>query len=184
MLSEIPLRSPTKLQIVVTTLRRLEHSDVEAHCAGEDEQTIRWHTGGRGTLEATKAHFDWLARNARAGTGKQGFGVWVDDRLAGYVDANPDDDDGLLPSDVNISYSVHPWARGRGVAVEAVTLICAFIRDRDLGQRAAIKVEPENTASVRVARRAGFGYSNDFVSGTDTHADGTAVTFSLYVLNL
>ncbi|MDQ6657934.1 MAG: GNAT family N-acetyltransferase [Actinomycetota bacterium] len=169
---------------MIAALRPLEHSDVDAHCAGEDEQTIRWHTGGRGTVETTKAHFDWLAENARVGTGKRGFGVWVDDRLAGYVDANPDDDDGLLPSDVNISYSVHPWARGNGVAGEAVALICEFIRGQALGQRAAIKVEPENTASVRVAQKAGFSYSNDFVSGTDTHPDGTAVTFSLYVLAL
>lgn len=95
-----------------------------------------------------------------------------------------DDDDGLQPSDVNISYSVHPWARGNGVAGEAVALICEFIRDRGLGHRAAIKVEPENTASVRVAQKAGFVYSNDFVSGTDTHPDGTAVIFNLYVLDL
>lgn len=166
------------------TLRRLVDADVEAHCAGEDEQIIRWHTGGRGTPERTAAHFDWLATNARSECGKQGFGVWVDDRLAGYVDADPDDDDGLLVGDVNISYSVHPWARGQGVAVEAVALICEFIRERKLGQRAAIKVEPENTASVRVAQKAGFAHANDFTSGRDKHLDGTATTFSLYVLDL
>lgn len=169
---------------MVTTLRQLEHADADAHCAGEDQQTIRWHTGGRGTVEGTKAHFDRLADNARAGTGKRGFGVWVDERLAGYVDTDPDNADGLLPSDVNISYSVHPWARGNGVAVEAVSLICEFIRGQTLGRRAVIRVEPENTASVRVAQKAGFTYSNDFSCGTDTHPAGTAVTFSLYVLDL
>lgn len=169
---------------MATTLRPLERSHAEAHCAGEDEQTIRWLTGGRGTLERTLEYFDWLAANAAGSTGKRGFGVWVDERLAGYVDADPDNDDGLEPDDVNISYAVHPWARGRGIAVDAVGLICEFIRLHDLGRRVAIRVEPANTASVRVAQKAGFTYRHDFVSGTDVHPDGTAATLSLYVLDL
>lgn len=45
--------------------------------------------------------------------------VWLDGRLAGYVDCDPEVRDGLAAGDVNVSYAVHPWARGRGVAVEA-----------------------------------------------------------------
>src|SRR5580704_2597989 len=74
--------------------------------------------------------------------------------------------------------------RGRGVAVEAVRLICALIGTNQIGRRAAIRVEPENKASVRVARKCGFSYVRDFVSTTDTHHDGTSVTFSLYLLQL
>jgi hypothetical protein len=50
--------------------------------------------------------------------------------------SDPDNDDGLEPEDVNISYAVHPWA-------------------------------------VR-----------DFPSTTDTRADGSPATLSLYVLDL
>ena len=165
-------------------LRPLIRADAAEHCAGEDEQTVRWLTGGYGTVEGTAAYFDWLARNQEAGQGKRGFGVWLDGRLAGYVDCDPDNRDGLEAGDVNVSYAVHPWARGRGVAVEAVRLICAFVEVNHIGMRAAIRVDPENKASVRVAHKSGFTYVRDFASTTDTHDDGTPVTLSLYLLNL
>lgn len=85
---------------------------------------------------------------------------------------------------MNVSYAVHRWARGRGVAVEAVRLICAFVRANHIGTRAAIRVDPENNASVRVAYKSAFTYARDFVSSTDTHDDGTPVTLSLYFLGL
>jgi RimJ/RimL family protein N-acetyltransferase len=150
------------------TLRALTHQDVEAHNAGEDEHTVRWLTGGYGTVQSTIAHFDRLTENARAGCGKRGFGVCLDGRLAGYVDCDPDAGDGIEPGDVNISYAVHPWARGRGVAGEAVRLICEYIRKHQIGTRAAIRVDPDNHASVRVAEKSGFTYVHDFTSGTDT----------------
>jgi len=74
--------------------------------------------------------------------------------------------------------------RPQGVAVEAVRLICDVIRTNQIGTRAAIRVEPENSASVRVAEKSGFRYVRDFPSTTDTHADGTSTTLSLYLLDL
>jgi RimJ/RimL family protein N-acetyltransferase len=165
-------------------LRPLTHADAAAHCAGEDEQTVRWLTGGYGTVDGTCEHFDVLARNAASARGKRGFGVWLDGRLAGYVDCDPDNTDGLRSGDVNLSYAVHPWARGRGVAVEAVRLMCAFVRANHIGTRAAIRVEPENAASVRVAQKCGFTYVHDFVSTANTHDDGNPTTMSLYVFDL
>lgn len=165
-------------------LRALRASDAEAHCAGEDELTVRWLTGGYGDLEGTLAHFEQLRRNAEAGHGKRGFGVWVEGRLGGYVDLDPDNDDGLEPEDVNISYAVHPWARGRGVATEAVGLLCDVLREQRIGSRAAIRAELGNAASIRVAQKAGFTHARDFVSATDTHPDGTPTTFSLFLLGL
>ena len=165
-------------------LRPLGRVDATAHCAGEDELTVRWLTGGYGTVEGTSSYFEWLAENAEAGRGKRGFGVWRAGQLAGYVDCDPDNGDGLEPGDVNLSYAVHPWARGQGVAVEAVRLICEFVRANHIGTRAAIKVEPENQASVRVAEKCAFVYVRDFASTTDTHDDGTPVTLRLYVLDL
>jgi RimJ/RimL family protein N-acetyltransferase len=166
------------------TLRALTHGDVEAHNAGEDDQTVRWLSGAYGTVETTTGWFDQLAGNARSGRGVQGFGVLLDGRLAGYVDCNPDVRDGLEPGDVNISYAVHPWARGRGIAVEAVRLMSEHIRDHKIGTRAAIRVEPENHASVRVAEKSGFSYVRDFISTTDRHPDGTPAAMRLYVHDL
>ena len=53
-------------------LRPLTLADAAAHCAGEDEETVRWLTGGYGTVEGTAAYFDWLAGNAAAGQGNKG----------------------------------------------------------------------------------------------------------------
>lgn len=165
-------------------LRPLTAADAEAHCAGEDELTVRWLTGGYGDVEGTIQYFEWLAANAAAGAGKRGFGIWKSGRLAGYVDFTPDLDDGLEPDDVALSYCVHPWARGQGLAVDAVRLICDVLRADRIGTRAAIRVEPENLASVRVAQKSGFTYVRDFPSNRDTHPDGTPTTFSLYLLQL
>jgi RimJ/RimL family protein N-acetyltransferase len=169
---------------VIIELRPLTRADAAGHCAGEDEQTVRWLAHGYGTVKGTAAYFDWLADSAAAGQGKRGFGVWLNGRLAGYVDCDPDHGGGLEPGDVNVSYAVHPWARRRGVAVEAVRLICAFARTNQIGTRAAIRVDPENEASVRVARKCGLTYVRDFYSATDTRDDGTPVTLSLYLVDL
>ena len=163
------------------TLRALTHLDVEAHIAGEDEHTVRWLSGGPATVESTAAYFDRLAGNARSKRGKQGFGVCLDGRLAGYVDGDPDVEDGLEVGDVNISYAVHPWARGRGVAGQAVRLMCEFIRDHRIGTRAAIRVDTGNHASLRVAEKCGFDHVHDFTSGTDRRPDGSPVIMRLYV---
>lgn len=100
------------------------------------------------------------------------------------VDFDPDNTDGLEPGDVNIAYAVHSWARGSGVASEAVLALCEHLRSQGIGRRAAIRVEPENIASVRVAEKCGFRHIRRFPSSTDTHSDGTPVLLSLYVLEL
>ncbi|WP_143235249.1 GNAT family N-acetyltransferase [Paractinoplanes atraurantiacus] len=47
-----------------------------------------------------------------------------------------------------MSYAVHPWARGRGVAGEAVRLILEHIRENRIGRRAAIRVDPGDAAAL------------------------------------
>ena len=166
------------------TLRPLTAADVDAHNAGEDDQTVRWLIGVHSTIESTAGWFDQLAHNARSGSGARGFGVCLDGRLAGYAEGNPDVRDGLEPGDVNISYAVHPWARRQGVAVEAVRLMCDYLREHKVGARAAIRVEPENRASVGVAEKCGFTHARDFISQTDKHPDGTPATMRLYLHDL
>lgn len=159
-------------------------ADAEAHCAGEDELTVRWLTGGYGDVEGTIEYFERLYGGIEAGKRKRPFGVWLDGQLCGYIDYDPDTDDGIEPDDVNLSYAVHPWARGRGVAVEAVGLVCEVLREGKIGRRAALRIEPENARSIRVAEKAGFSYVRDVISATDTNPDGSPRTMSLYVLDL
>ena len=170
---------------MIIELRPLTHEDAEAHCAGEDAETVRWLTGGYGTIDGTCAYFDVLAENAAAGRGKRGYGVWWDGRLAGYVDYDPSGElDGLEPGDVNLSYTVHPWARGSGVASAAVVEVCQRLREEGTGRRAAIRAEPENSASVRVAEKCGFQYLRRVASSEDTHDDGSPIIMDVYVLDL
>ena len=57
-----------------------------------------------------------------------------------------------------ISYAVAPDARGFGVAAEAVdALAIALILEHGF-QRIELRVAPGNTASRRVAEKAGFSY--------------------------
>lgn len=90
------------------------------------------------------------------------------------------DPPGLACSVCNLRW----FAGGRCIAVDAVRLVCAVLRERGIGERAAMRVDPMNLRSVRVAEKAGFTFVRDFVSGTDTHADGSPTTLSLYVLDL
>ena len=174
---------PTVLQVTVE-IAPFSSADAAAHCAGEDDLTVRWLTGGYGDVDGTIEYFEWLASEAECGAGKRPFGVWMQGRLCGYIDYDSDNNDGIELDDVSLSYSVHPWARGQGVAVDAVRLICDVLREQQIGRRAAIRVEPENARSVRVAEKSGFTYVRNFASTTDKHADGSPVTLSLYLLDL
>lgn len=108
-------------------LKALTPADIVAHNLGEDAETVRWLTGEYGTEESTRQHFERLANNASSGLGARGFGVWAEERLAGYIECDPDLADLPAKGDVNVSYSIHPWARRRGIATAAVEIICEFM---------------------------------------------------------
>jgi [ribosomal protein S5]-alanine N-acetyltransferase len=78
-----------------------------------------------------------------------------DDRLVGCLWAKRTDWVALV---TEISYAVAPEARGFGVAAEAVdALAVALILEHGF-QRVELRVAPGNTASRRVAEKAGFTY--------------------------
>lgn len=156
-------------------LRPLTNEDVEAHIAGEDYEVIRWLSEVPSTDESTRRHFAVLAENASAGDGKRGFGIWVDGRLAGYIDFDPDAKDVPAAGDINIAYAVHPWARRQGVATSAVRLMCNHLADENAGTRAIIRTDARNTASQTVAVRSGFRRIADAAS---------VAGYVLYALNL
>jgi RimJ/RimL family protein N-acetyltransferase len=78
-----------------------------------------------------------------------------DDRLVGCLWTKRTDWGGRV---TEISYAVAPHARGFGLAAEAVdALAIALILEHGF-QRVELRVAPGNTASRRVAEKAGFTY--------------------------
>lgn len=159
-------------------LRPIRESDAEAYQAGEDDEIVRWLSGGRAPLAGIRSYFAGLAANAATGRGKRAFGIWVDGRLAGYLEVDPDVRDGLAEGDVNVAYAVLPWARGRGVARDAVRATAARVTAD--GGRAALRIDTENEASLRVAAAAGFTAVGEIVSATDRRPDGSPALLRIY----
>lgn len=55
-----------------------------------------------------------------------------------------------------IGYWVAPWARGEGLAIEAVTAIGRWLLLDQQFERLVLRAAPRNVASQRVAQKAGF----------------------------
>ncbi|MER7502617.1 GNAT family N-acetyltransferase [Nonomuraea pusilla] len=91
-----------------------------------------------------------LAR-AKWDDGGAEFAVTEDGRYAGSVGVRPPDRWGVT----EIGYLVAPWARGRGVATTAVRAVTEWLIDQGV-RRVELQAEVENTASLRVACKAGF----------------------------
>jgi len=62
-----------------------------------------------------------------------------------------------------IGYTLAPWARGRGLATEAVTAIVELLFDEGV-HRVCAGVDPENVASAKVLQRLGFRHEGRFIS--------------------
>ncbi|WP_180345625.1 GNAT family N-acetyltransferase [Brevibacterium sediminis] len=165
-------------------LKALTPADIVAHNLGEDAETVRWLTGEYGTEESTRQHFERLANNASSGLGARGFGIWADERLAGYIECDPDLADLPAKGDVNVSYSIHPWARRRGIATAAVEIICEIIVAEEIGSRAIARIEEGNTASIGVVSRLGFEFMGTYRSTIDQHLDGKPMVYQVYSLDL
>ncbi|MGJ9426686.1 GNAT family N-acetyltransferase [Nesterenkonia halotolerans] len=162
-------------------LRPLLIEDAASIVAAEDDETVRWFSGGRSTVEGTRAYIGRLCEDAAAGSPKRAFGIWGDGECVGTIDYDPDVTDALDPGDVNISYGVAPWARGQGVASRAVVLLCEFLEGRDVGRRAAIRADTRNPASARVAQKAGFEELREARSTEEAGEDGVPVVFRVFV---
>jgi len=90
---------------------------------------------------------------------------WQDGSRAGFAILSPEATflgfGGLVDLDLDagqgeIGYVVAPEARGRGVASRALRLITGWAID-ELGlERVELHIDPENTASIRVAERCAY----------------------------
>jgi len=132
-------------------LRRVRAEDFpEAQAMYADAEVARWINPLPAETDA-----DWLrwAESIR----RRGEGL-----LQVIADAGSDEFLGEIivmprgPQRVELGYVVGPAARGRGVATLAVRLVTAWAFDALAVKRVELSVSPDNSASNRVAEKAGF----------------------------
>jgi RimJ/RimL family protein N-acetyltransferase len=147
-------------------IRPLAIGDAEAHLAGEDAEQARWLSGGKSNLEGTRAWIEQTQRLWDTERSRVTFGVWecTDHSLVGMVEANLGQRfDGVPSYAANISYGLHAGARGKGYMDRALKLLIDFLIQRDV-LLMVIRVDPGNTASLRVPERNGFTYIETITS--------------------
>ncbi len=156
------------------TLRPFRLDDAEAHLAGEDDEQVKWLSGGKGTLEGAKA---WIEKNQRYwenGGPVFNLAVWDknSNKLVGMVESNTNQEsiEGIQEGDANISYGLYPEARGKGYALKAVRLMEDFLKNKGL-KRVVIRVNPENEASAKVPQRLGYREAGQITTKSDEILD-------------
>jgi [ribosomal protein S5]-alanine N-acetyltransferase len=135
-----------------------------------DKQTQRW-------LPFPKEHgpivsAQWCGETARqrrdSGDGDHYAVVRrEDERLVGCLWANRTD---WLARVTEISYAIAPSARGFGVAAEAVDAVAIALILEHGFQRVELRVAPGNTASRRVAEKAGFTFEGLLRNAGQVHS--------------
>jgi len=163
----------------VVELRPLTVADAAEHLAGQDDELERW-LGA--TPRTTQGTLNWLYRCQECwhlGGPVFAFGVRTvgADPLLGTVEMRLGGS-GTEPGQADIRYGLFPQARGRGVAVRACRLGCAFALEAlttspwDVREVVA-HIDPFNAGSLRVVHRAGFRHVDTFV--------GAGAAWELYV---
>jgi len=137
-------------------LRPLGAEDAAEHLAGEDEEMATRVNGGRSTLAGVEAFIRNNQESWRNGGSLRSFGVFdcASSRLAGFIEVN------LArlaePNQVNVSYGVFREWRRQGVAVRAINLMGEYLRTATEARQMVLRIMPGNTASLRLAEKAGF----------------------------
>ncbi|HEX7758259.1 MAG TPA: GNAT family protein [Caulobacteraceae bacterium] len=148
-----PIRLPESLTDGVVLLDGHTVEDAEAHLAGEDEEMMRrFDSPRRATFQEAKAAMQrWI--DARAAGGpmfayalRQPSGA-----LIGGCEIRL-----LSPQRANISYWVYPAFRKAGRAARALALLCEAVAAIPGLEQLEAHIDPDNTASRRLAEKAGF----------------------------
>ncbi|MBN9792023.1 GNAT family N-acetyltransferase [Pseudonocardia sp. TMWB2A] len=140
----------------VVVLSPLGWDDVTAHLAGEDAEIVRWLGGAPATPATARAHVRRAIERWADDGPKLSFGIRVDGGavLVGTIDVDLDP----AGDRAGLSYGVYAAYRRRGLATRAVRLAARYLGERGDVRWISIDVDPQNTASVGVARRAGFRF--------------------------
>jgi RimJ/RimL family protein N-acetyltransferase len=66
------------------------------------------------------------------------------------------------PGQVNVSYGIFPQWRRKGFALRAIDLMDQYLRTATEARRIVLRIAPANTASLRLAEKAGFTFHGLF----------------------
>jgi RimJ/RimL family protein N-acetyltransferase len=145
--------------LVLTTgrlsIRPLADSDVDALVvAAADPVTQQWLPLPRPYLvEDARGFVRDIAPAAQASGLGLIRGIECEGELAGAIDFKRTD---WNNGETEIGYWTHPAFRGRGIMPEALTAMAHYALTEMRLERVVVRVAPGNTASARVAEKAGF----------------------------
>jgi RimJ/RimL family protein N-acetyltransferase len=151
-----------KLTDGVVFLRPLDAEDAAEHLAGEDDEMAKWVSGGRSTLASVEAFIRNNQESWRRGGPRRAFGIFdcASNRLAGFIEVN------LArlvePGQVNVSYGVFRQWRRQGVALRAINLMDEYLRTATEARQMVLRMVMANTASLKLAEKAGFSFCGLF----------------------
>jgi RimJ/RimL family protein N-acetyltransferase len=157
----------------VVCLRCRRAGDLDAiAAASHDPSTLRWLNDPPMDEEARAASMSRVASAFRSGRAAPlVIAGCAGDEPIGLINLQFRDDRAAT-----VAYSVFPAHRGKGVAPRALRLMTQWAL-RDLGlSEVLLEIDPENVASIKVARKCGFepaGRDRRGEPGTD--ADGKLV---------
>ncbi len=159
----------------VLRLRPLTVADAEARVAAEDDEMIRWLSGGRSTIESQRrylagARAAWLTGEACVTLALVHLASGA---LVGQVGLQSELP-WLAAGQVNITYGIQPEWRQRGFASRGVELATTLARWRGRPEVFVIRTDPRNAASRAVALRCGFAYSHSDPGDSSTADPGEA----------
>ena len=151
-----------KLTDGVIFLRPLDAEDAADHLAGEDEEMAKWASGGRSTPATVEAFIRDNQESWQSGGPRRAFGVFdcASSRLIGFIEVNLARLVG--PNQVNVSYGVFRRWRRQGVALRAIKLMDEYLRTATDARQMVLRILPANTASLKLAEKAGFTFCGLF----------------------
>lgn len=164
---------PVRYSDGVVTIRPQRVDDIDRHMEAIDDDQIDWLwlPGSRREWEAMTSYEqrEHNVKHLRACEENFGKGpVWTfsadlaEASYVAYVDCDLANVH-VPPGEANISYTGHPAYRGQGNVSRAVRLVARFLRDHTGAGSAHIIVDPENTASLRVAKAVGARESERWI---------------------
>ena len=136
----------------IVTLRPWTAADAEfVFTACQDAQIQRWTTVPSPYRREDAVTYVTEISAAAFRDGGGVFAVCVDGEPAGAIGAH-----GMRDGVAHVGYWTAPHARGRGATSDALRTLTRWLIAERGAARVELVVEPENAASLRVARRAGF----------------------------
>jgi len=137
--------------VVVLGVHELD--DAPLMVAGEDEEMARrfgWFPRRSSLEDAMSAILRWR-ESWRQGGEERAFAVRVAERLVGQCELRRGEQ-----GRANVSWSIFAADRRRGYGVRAVKLVADWALAQGFAERLEAYVAPDNQASLRLAKSAGF----------------------------